>query len=351
MQEVRRLFSTLDWADLAQQVEQEARTRLAIVGPVNSGKSTLFNTLKGREVSPVAAVPGTTRELHHEQWEPFTLTDTPGFGEVDGVDRANIAMEAVDSADVIVLVLDAVAGVRQPDYALLQQLKATGKPVVVALNKIDLLKDSQDTVVADARVKLQEPNLVPISAKKGTNVAKLLLPRLVDAHPALVVALGRALPGYRRQAANHVVRNSSLLNTIVGAEPIPGLAIPFLLGIQARMVLRIAAIYGEPMSVEHAKTLLATIAGGLTLRYLAIAVAKFVPGPGWIVAGIVAGAGTWAIGRVAIQYFEHGKRLSPAQIRRLNEKRRRGHRTRSKDNRPRLEEIADNDAAMAADPL
>jgi small GTP-binding protein len=308
--EVRRLFDALDWTELTRQVEEEARTRVAIVGPVNSGKSTLFNTLKGREVSPVAAVPGTTRALHHEEWQPFTLTDTPGFGEVDGIDRANIALEAVQATDVVVLVLDAVAGVRQSDYGLLQQLKAVGKPVVVVLNKIDLLANAQDAVVADARQKLGEPDLVPISAKRGTNVAELLLPRIVDAHPSLVVALGRALPGYRKQAARRIIRNSSLLNALVGAEPIPGLAIPFLLGIQARMVLRIAAIYGEPMGVEHAKTLVATIAGGLTLRYLAIAGAKLVPGPGWVVAGAIAGAGTWGIGQAAVRYFEHGQKPS-----------------------------------------
>ena len=70
------------------------------------------------------------------------------------------------------------------------------------------------------------------------------------------------------------------------------------------------------MGVEHAKTLVVTIAGGVTLRYLAIAGAKFIPGPGWIVAGTLAGAGTWAIGRVAVQYFEHDKKLSPEEIRR-----------------------------------
>ncbi len=307
MLEIRRLFDALDWTDLTRQVEAEARTRVAIVGPVNSGKSTLFNTLKGREVSAVAAVPGTTRELLHEQWEPFTLTDTPGFGEVGGVDRADIALDAVQAADVIVLVLDAVAGVRQADHSLLQQLKSTEKPVVVALNKIDLLGDAREAVADDARRKLGEPALVPISAKRGTNVATLLLPRIVDAHPSLVVALGCALPGYRRQAASRIIRNASLLNALVGSEPIPGLAIPFLLAIQARMVLRIAAIYGEPMGVEHAKTLVATIAGGLSLRYLAIAGAKFVPGPGWVVAGAIAGIGTWGIGQAAVRYFQRSE--------------------------------------------
>jgi small GTP-binding protein len=315
--EIRRLFDALDWAEISRQVEEESRARVAIVGPVNSGKSTLFNTLKGREVSPVGAVPGTTRTLQDERWGPFTLTDTPGFGEVGGVDRANIALQGVRAANVIVLVVDAVAGVRQADYVLLQQLQATGKPVVVALNKIDLIKEGLEAVVGNARDRLGEPNLVPISAKEGTNVARQLMPRLIDAHPALAVAMGRALPAYRRQAANKVVRNASVFNAVVGAEPIPGLDIPFLLTIQARMVLRIAAIFGEPMNLQHAKELIATIAGGVALRYLAEEGAKFIPGPGWVVAAGVAGVGTWAIGQVAIRYFEQGKKLSVEQMQSL----------------------------------
>jgi small GTP-binding protein len=262
-------------------------------------------------------VPGTTRELHHEQWGPFTLTDTPGFGEVDGVDRANIALQGIQQAHVIILVLDVISGVRHTDYALLQQLKASGRPVVVVLNKIDLLKEDRDRVIADACDKLGEPDLIPISASRGTNIARVLMPRLIDAHPALAVAIGRALPAYRRQATNKIIRNGSILNGFIGAEPIPGLDIPFLLAVQAQMVLRIAAIFGEPMSAQHAKELIATIAGGLALRFLAQEGAKLIPGPGWVVAGVIAGIGTWAIGQVALQYFEHGKKLSAKQLRDL----------------------------------
>jgi small GTP-binding protein len=342
MMEIRRLFDALDWNEMARQVEEETLARVAIVGPVNSGKSTLFNTLKGRELSPVAAVPGTTRELHHEQWGPFTLIDTPGFGEVDGVDRANIALQGVRAAQVVVLVLDVVSGVRHNDYALLQQLRATGKPAVVVLNKIDLLKADRESVIADARDKLGEPNLIPISAKRGTNIARLLIPRLIDAHTALAVAVGRALPAYRSQAANKVVRGAAALNAVIGAEPIPGLAVPFLLAVQGQMVLRIGAIYGEPMSAQHAKKLIATIGGGLALRFLAQEAAKFLPGPGWLIAGTIASAGTWAMGQVAIQYFEQGKKLSPAQLRRLYAQRIRERR------RPRVPE-SDGVQSHAAD--
>jgi small GTP-binding protein len=312
--EIRRLFDALDWQEMARQVVAETHAQVAIVGPVNSGKSTLFNTLQGREISPVGAVPGTTQALQYEQWGPFSLADTPGFGEVNGVDRANIALRGVRDASAIVLVLDAVAGVRQSDFALLQQLRATGKPVIVVLNKVDLIKEGLDAVVADARTKLGEPDLIPISAKEGTNVAQPLLPRLIDAHPALAVALGRALPAYRRHATNKIIRNAAVLNAIIGAEPIPGLDIPFLMTVQARMVLRVAAIFGESLSFQRANTLAATIVGGMVLRYLAMEVAKLIPGPGWIASAIISAAGTWAIGQVAVRYFERGKKLSTAEM-------------------------------------
>jgi len=323
LMEIRRLFDAFDWNAMARQVEEETLTHVAIVGPVNSGKSTLFNYLKGHEVSPVAPVPGTTRTLLNEQWGPFTLVDTPGFGEVDGVDRAGVALAGIESASVILLVLDAGAGVRQTDYALLHRLRATNKPVIAVLNKIDLLGKQWETVLVDAREKLGEPALIPISAKKGTNIARLLLPQVVDAHPALAVAIGRAIPTYRRQACRKVIRNASLLNAAIGLEPIPGLDIPFLLASQARMVLRIAAIYGEHMSAQHAKELIATIAGGVALRYAGQEGAKLLPAAGWVVASAVAGAGTFAMGQVAVQYFEHDKKLTAEQMQALYRRKRR----------------------------
>jgi small GTP-binding protein len=317
LREIQRLFEAFDWSEFARQVDQETRTRVAIVGPVNSGKSTLFNTLKGREVSPVSAVPGTTRALHHEVWGPVHLADTPGFGEVDGVDRAGVALRAVDGTNLVVLVLDGLAGVRQADYELLQTLRATGKPVIPVLNKIDALGSDAERVIADARDKLNEPGLIALSALKGTHVASELVPRLMESSPALAVALGRALPGYRRTAARGLIRQAVVLNALVGTEPIPGLDIPLLLAVQARLVLRIAAVYGEPMTQQHARELAATIAGGAAVRYLAGQASKLVPGPGWVVSGAVAAAGTWAIGRTAVAYFESGKQLTPPQLRAL----------------------------------
>ena len=312
--DVRNLFQALDWDRLSLQIEEEAHARLAIVGPVNSGKSTLFNLIKGRKVSAVKAVPGTTKGLVTERVGPFTLIDTPGFGEVGGVDRASLARSAAEEADVAVLVLDGSAGLHQSDFDLYTSLQAARVPLVVALNKVDLIKRDVADVLTDVERKMGT-TVIPISARTGAGVAEQLIPAIVESHPWMAVALGRALPAFRRQLCRRLIGSASVLNAVIAAEPIPGLDIPLLLASQVRLVLRIAAIYGESLSVRHARELLTTIAGGVALRYLAAQLGKLVPGPGWLIGAAVTGLGTWAIGRVAVAYFESGKRLTPGQLR------------------------------------
>lgn len=338
LKELQRFVASLDWEAMMDQVDREAQARLAIVGPVNAGKSTLFNTLVGRKASAVSAVPGTTRQLVADWFGPFVLVDTPGFGEVvgslegtdDSAGRAQVALQAVGGATVVVLLLDAAAGLRQADWELYRDLVATGRPVVVALNKMDLVRRDQAAVLADARARLGNAQVIPISAKRGEGVAGALMPAVFQADSSLAVAIGRALPGYRRMAAGRLIRNAAVLNAAIGAEPIPGLDLPLLLTAHVRLVLRIAAVYGETISPERARELIATMAGGVLLRYLGVEASKLIPGPGWLVGGAIASFGTLAIGQVAVRYFESGKQLTPQQLRDLYQTYRR-RRSRAND--------------------
>ena len=122
--------------------------RLAVVGPPNVGKSSLINALLGRERLLVDPLPGTTRDtvevsLALSGW-PVTVVDTAGVRETDdevedlGVRRS---LREAGEADVVLLVLDA----RASDGALPARLKGMVRsPVVVALNKIDLVVDEAD---------------------------------------------------------------------------------------------------------------------------------------------------------------------------------------------------------------
>ncbi|MCC6905914.1 MAG: GTP-binding protein [Anaerolineae bacterium] len=314
LRDSRSFIQSIDLQQIETQVSREAQAQIAIVGPVNSGKSTLFNQLKGQKLSKVSAVPGTTTTVIAERFGPFALIDTPGFDELSGEDRTITALSALDAATVAVLVLDASAGIRQSDFALLQQIRARGIPVVIVLNKIDLLKKDTQAVIADAERKIRAP-IIPISAKRGTNIARLLIPALIDADPRMAVTIGRALPRYRRMASRRIITQSAMVGAMVGFSPVPLLDIPFLIGLQVRMLLRLAVIYGEAMPASRARELIPAIAGGLAIRYAAQELVKVLPVAGWITSGIVASTGTTAIGNAAILFFENSRNLSPAQLR------------------------------------
>jgi small GTP-binding protein len=315
LNDIVSMFNGFDWEKIAHEVNQEARARIAIVGPVNSGKSTLFNLLKGKVVSPVAAVPGTTRQLVLEKVGPFALLDTPGFGEVGGESMAAMAWKAVEDADLILLLLDASAGVRQGDLDLYRRIRETTTPVIVALNKIDIVKRDLKAVLRDIEFKLNGIPVIPISAKTGEGVADKIMPAIIESYPGLAVTIGRALPAFREQAAKKLIRNAALWSGTWGLVPVPALDIPALLVTQVRLVLRLAALYGHSLSGRYAGELITTIAGGLVSRYLGQELAKLVPGFGSGIAAVVAASSTWNIGTIAASYFEGGRKLSPAQMR------------------------------------
>jgi len=307
---MRKFMHAVNWTAAAEEVKGELGHKVAILGLPNSGKSTLFNTLRGQYLSPVSPEEGTTKTLVRTQFGPFTLIDTPGH-------LPDVQQSGLDEAAAVIYLLDASQGIRGKDYQNITELVKSQKPLVVALNKADMLKDAADEAAAEAAARLHVPDVIPISARDGSNVAEELIPLLIEISPEAALTIGRMLPAFRRQAASKLVRTATLISLAAGLEPIPLIDIPILVGTQIRLVLRIAALYNEPMTAKHVRELVATIVGGLTMRYIAEEAAKIVPFGGDLVSGAIAAAGTWTIGQVAIEYFEGGKRFSRAQINEL----------------------------------
>jgi len=313
---VQGLMKAVNWQMAQREVIEGLNNTVVIVGQPNTGKSTLFNKLKGQNLSPTSPQAGTTRTLVRTDFGPFTLVDTPGH-------LPDVMESGMAQASVIVFLLDGSKGLQAEDRELYKVIKHLNKPTIIAVNKVDSLHggESGDQLATEIAVALDAPGVIPISAKTGENVAEELIPVIIDASPEAALAIGRELPQYRREAAQRIIRNSTLLSLAAGLEPIPFIDIPILLGTQVRLVLRLAALYGEPMDSEdtkkHARELIATLAGGLGLRYLAQQAAKAVPFGGDFVAGAIAGAATWSIGQVALEYYEGNRQLSPTRLRQL----------------------------------
>jgi GTPase len=162
--------------------------RVAIVGRPNVGKSTLFNRLVGEDRSVVHDMPGTTRDaidtLVDTPDGPIVFVDTAGMrkrGKID--DSAEYysmvrALRAIDAADIALLVIDATEGITGQDQRLAERVDASGCPIVVMLNKWELVDDAEKRLEIQAELhrKLNfvgDAPVLKISALSGKGVHKL----------------------------------------------------------------------------------------------------------------------------------------------------------------------------------
>ncbi|MEY2405313.1 MAG: GTPase [Acidimicrobiaceae bacterium] len=179
-----------------EEIDEEGRRvfAVAIVGRPNVGKSTLFNRLIGEERAVVHDMPGTTRDTIDTVVEtpsgPIRFVDTAGMRRRSRIDENTEyyslvrALQAVDRSDVAVLVIDATEGVTAQDQRLTERIDAAGCPVVILLNKIELLDaDDRAALTSEVERKLHfigEAVVLKMSALTGKGVHRLV-PVLADA--------------------------------------------------------------------------------------------------------------------------------------------------------------------------
>jgi len=158
----------------------------------------------------------------------------------------------------------------------------------------------------------------------GTDADELIRGPLADwamhRMEKLRTALGHNFEFVRRAVAKDIVRKSAWQNAAIGVVVfIPGADMPLMTMNQGRMLLQIAATYGEPLETERLKELAAVVAGGFLFRTFARQLVGLIPGFGWAVKGSIAYTGTMAMGAAAISYFEEGADL-PGVVRALTDR-------------------------------
>jgi GTPase len=199
---------------------------VAVVGRPNVGKSTLVNRILGSRQAVVADTPGVTRDrvAYDATWRgrAFTLVDTGGWEpsvEGSGALAARVAGQArlaVDAADAVLFVADAVVGVTDADEAVAAVLRRSRKPVVLAANKVDDAP-AEPSAASLWSLGLGEP--LPVSALHGRGSGDLL-DAVLDALPEAPRESFAPEAGPRRVAllGRPNVGKSSLLNKLAGQE-------------------------------------------------------------------------------------------------------------------------------------
>ncbi|HET7479489.1 MAG TPA: DUF697 domain-containing protein [Rubrobacteraceae bacterium] len=180
------------------------------------------------------------------------------------------------------------------------QRSARGAEIILTLSP------SGDTLTLSGKG-VEDPDEIHLSSVSEQTVLKELIPAVVRAlDEEYVVALAKGYPIFRRAACEEVIRKNARQNAMIGALPIPGADMPVMTANQGRMVLNIAAAYGEELSIDRARELLGVLAAGFGLRALSRQVVKLIPVGGWAASAALGYAGTVAMGRATMLYFERG---------------------------------------------
>ncbi len=194
---------------------------VSLVGRPNVGKSTLFNRLIGEDRAVVHDMPGTTRDsvdtVVDTEAGPIRFVDTAGMRRKSRIDEGTEyfsmvrALRSVDTADVALLVIDATEGVTHQDQRLAERVDGAGCPVLIVLNKWELL-DAEARAEVDHQVHrklhfLGEPSVLKISALTGKGVQRLL------------PALSGSIDAYRTRVPTRAVNDA--LRKAQQAQPAP----------------------------------------------------------------------------------------------------------------------------------
>jgi GTP-binding protein len=156
---------------------------IAIVGRPNVGKSALFNRIVKKRIAIVHDQPGVTRDRVsvEAEWQgrPYTLMDTGGIGLLRGEKSDDVIIRAaveqvgmaIESADAIILVVNVQEGIVPLDREVAQRLRKSGKPVLVAVNKVDTARAEKGM---DEFAQLGFEKIFPVSAIHGEGIQNLM---------------------------------------------------------------------------------------------------------------------------------------------------------------------------------
>jgi len=220
---------------------------------------------------------------------------------------ARLHVEVVGPGETLVVdpVTDAVIAVAGVGSTLLESLKRAREAGVPTA----LLATGQHT--DDVSRRFEHPLLDTFVSEDAADIIPRLGAWFADRLSGKRIALAANFAFMRKAVAAESIKSTAFQNGVIGGVVIiPGADMPLMTANQAKMVMQIAAAYGEPLGAERIRELAAVLGGAFVLRTVARQVLTFVPGFGWAIKAAIGYSGTLAMGYAAVEYFESGADLS-----------------------------------------
>lgn len=343
---------------------EHGHIHLSVFGRVSTGKSSLLNALVGKPVFAVSPLHGETRYSAMEPWNEkeaggVYLIDTPGLDEAGGEDREMLAREVTQRSDLVIFVVD--GDITETELDALRILLSQGRPVIVALNKIDLFTvDEKQRLLDSLRSRtaglVNPAHIIAVAAEPRPQVLvdvdadgnettrerarppdiealQLKLLDVLDAEGKTLAALnaslfaadlsdqvGKRILAARRALGDKLVRTYCVGKGIaVAFNPVPVADLFAAAFIDIGMVVHLSRVYGLPLSRREAGSLVAVIgaeAAAIMATVWAIHVGSAALKLGTAglstvataaAQGAVAYYSTLIVGRVAAEYLAKGK--------------------------------------------
>lgn len=269
----------------------EEWVRVGIVGPARTGKTSLQRAIERKQAPGARPI--------------FTVLDVQGLEEYLGYQRPAVP-EEIANIDIILLVLDARYGLSENTQTLYRKYAQLGKPVIVVLNKIDVV-DYPAQTVRQARSVLKTSIFATSSLQPET--INRLLKGIVSGEPRALYPLSQNFPEFRRVICNGTVTQSSFAAGLVGAIPLPVSDMLPMTAIQIAMLLKISRAFGFKINRSRARELIPVLAAGALIREGSHRLRKEFPEKAQLIAISVAGVWTYLLGWACVRYFERVSRF------------------------------------------
>jgi len=328
------------WELAADEVQAALKQTLAVafLGSASAGKDSAIRALFGLDFGQVDPIPGSTEAVRVAAVDAdrrLLVVNAPGFGDIrDEVDAR--ARQVLEQLDLAVYVVNCDGGATIDERNDLEQIRALGRPTLVCLNKIDLIRPErrEDFIRAtlvqlgigedDAVVTAFDP--LPVLSDTPIGVDKVI--EWIHSH---LEESGKALlfaKNLRNKAAacDSVIQAAAKKSAMAGALPIPGADATAVTAVQVKLISDIAAIHGKRIDRDLVLFILGEALAGTSKGFVRWAV-QAAKAAGWIPGGQVvtiatsalgatmAGATTFGVGKAAVAFMQRDGGLTGPELR------------------------------------